>query len=45
MDEFGETPTFYIWPEGHEEGQPFPEDFLDRVRKALTEAGLDFESV
>lgn len=45
MDEFGETPSFYIWPLGHEEGQPFPDDFQDKVRKALNDAGFDFESV
>lgn len=43
MDEFGETPTFYIWPSGHEEGQPFPEDFHERVHAALNAAGLEAE--
>jgi len=45
MDEFGETPTFYIWPQNHEEGQPMPDDFYDKVRDALDAAGLDFERV
>lgn len=44
MNEFGETPVFYIWPQGHEEGEPFPEDFYDRVYSALRAAGLDAEN-
>jgi hypothetical protein len=43
MDEYGETPTYYIWPEGHEEGTPFPEDFSARLYEALRSAGLDCE--
>lgn len=43
MDEFGETPTFYIWPVDHEEGNPFPEDFDKRLRETLRAAGFDFE--
>jgi hypothetical protein len=40
MDEFGETPCYYIWPVGHTEGQPFPVDFDDRLRRALRDVGL-----
>lgn len=43
MDEFGETPSYYIWPKDHEEGQPFPEDFRERLHRALTEAGFEYE--
>lgn len=43
MNEFGETPSFYIWPEGHEEGQPFPENFSSKVYAALAAAGLAAE--
>jgi len=45
MDEFGETPTFYIWPKDHVEGDPFPADFYTRVRVALEAAGFGSESV
>lgn len=44
MNEFGETPTFYIWPKDHEEGEPFPEDFYSRVCEALAAAGFDAET-
>jgi hypothetical protein len=43
MDEFGETPTFYIWPANHEEGDPFPEDFTSRLLAALSAAGFEAE--
>jgi hypothetical protein len=45
MDEFGETPTIYVWPIDHEEGQPLPDDFYQRLRDALTAGGFDYESV
>ncbi len=45
MDEFGETPSFYIWPKGHEEGEAFPEDFQERLTKALESVGLEWERV
>lgn len=44
MNEFGETPTIYIWPKGHTEGQPFPEDFQERFSAALAAAGIEWES-
>jgi hypothetical protein len=43
MDEFGETPTFYIWPKDHVEGEPFPDDFYKRVAEALHIFGLEGE--
>mgnify|MGYP001566266075 CR=1 FL=1 len=45
MDEFGESPSFYIWPTDHEEGEPFPDDFYRRVNKALRDAGFECETV
>lgn len=45
MDEFGETPRVYLWPENHEEGQPFPDDFWERVRKGLDSVGIEYETV
>jgi len=45
MDEFGEDHAFYIWPQGHEPGQPFPDDFRDRVKRALAAEGLECENV
>jgi hypothetical protein len=44
-DEFGEDPSFYVWPEGHEDGTPFPEDFYDRLSKGLSSVGLSWEPV
>lgn len=44
MDEFGESPSFYIWPIDHVEGEPFPEDFYQRVTQALRDAGFDCET-
>jgi len=45
MDEFGEERAFYIWPSEHEEGEPYPEDFYERVYQALRDAGFNCESV
>ncbi|AXH44428.1 hypothetical protein PP353_gp52 [Arthrobacter phage Kumotta] len=45
MDEFGETPSIYVWPAGHEEGEPFPDDFWGRVRDGLKAVGIECETV
>jgi hypothetical protein len=45
MNEFGEFPSIYVSPKDHEEGTAFPEDFNDRLSKALTDAGIDWEWV
>jgi len=45
MDEYGETPTYYIWPEDHEEGNPIPAEFFDKLRDVLSAAGIAFEAV
>lgn len=45
MNEFDETPRIYVWPDGHEEGQPFPEDFWSLVTKGLRSVGIEWESV
>lgn len=45
MDEFGESPSFYIFPKDHEDGQPFPEDFHERLTAALDSVDLAWESV
>lgn len=44
-DEFGENPSFYIWPKDHEEGTAYPEDFDERLSRALASEGLDWERV
>jgi hypothetical protein len=44
MNEFGEYTSIYIWPKGHEEGQPFPDDFWNRVRRALDSEDLEYET-
>ena len=45
MDEFGESPSIYVWPTGHEEGMPFPEDFWTVVGDALKAVGIEWEVV
>lgn len=45
MDEFGESPQYYIWPEDHIEGESFGHDFHARLTRALKTEGLDWESV
>lgn len=45
MDEFGETPSYYIWPKGHVEGEPFPEDFYQRLWLSLDGNDFAFERV
>lgn len=45
MDEYGETPSIYVWPADHEAGDPFPEDFYERLRAALKAAGFGMETV
>lgn len=44
MNQFGETPSIYVWPEGHEEGEAFPEDFWARVGKGLESVGIAWEN-
>ena len=44
MDEFGETPTIYVWPIDHIEGESLPDDFYTRLGVALTAAGFDWET-
>lgn len=45
MDEYGETPSIYVWPKDHEEGTPLPDDFRDRLSAALDSAGIEWEWV
>lgn len=45
LDEFGETPSIYVWPADAEEGWERPEDFWDRVREGLASVGIDYETV
>ena len=45
MNEFGETPSIYVWPKGHEEGSEFPEDFWRMLSDALDSAGIEWESI
>lgn len=45
MDEFGETPTIYVWPLDHEEETPFPDDFYQRLDATLRAAGFGWETV
>lgn len=45
MNEFGETPSVYLWPEGHEEGNSYPEDFWERVNQGLKSVGIEWEAV
>lgn len=43
-DEFGEDPSIYVWPKGHEDGTPFPEDFWSRLREVLDAGGFEMET-
>jgi hypothetical protein len=45
MDEFGEFHSIYVWPAGHEDGTAFPEDFYDKLTKALNSVGIEWEIV
>lgn len=44
-NEFGEDPSFYVFPVDHEDGTAYPEDFYERLTKGLASVGLDWESV
>ena len=44
-NEFGENPSFYVFPVDHEEGTAYPDDFEERLQKALSSVGLDYERV
>jgi hypothetical protein len=43
MNEFGESPSIYVWPVDHEDGTSFPDDFNERLGNALAEAGIEWE--
>jgi len=45
MNEFGETPSIYLWPKDHEEGNKYPEDFWERVSTGLKSVGIEWETV
>lgn len=45
MDEFGDTMTIYVWPKDHEPGDPYPDDFNQRLIAALVSAGIEWEPV
>ena len=45
MDEYGETPTIYVWLKGHEDGTALPEDFWERLDAALATGGFERECV
>lgn len=45
MNEFGEFPAFYIWPKDHVDGEPFPEDFQERLYNVLREFDFEVEAV
>lgn len=42
-DEFGEERSIYVWPKGHEDGEPYPEDFWARLWAALDAGGFEGE--
>jgi len=45
MDEFGDTPSVYVWPKDHTEGDSFGEDFWERVTRGLDSVGIEWETV
>jgi hypothetical protein len=44
-NEFGEDPSIYVWPAGHEDETPYPDDFWQRVTKGLRSVGIEWEPV
>lgn len=40
MDEFGEERSIYVWPKDQVEGEPYPEDFWQRLWAALDAGGF-----
>lgn len=42
-NEFGEDPAIYVWPSDHVDGEPFPDDFYEKVTKGLRSVGIDWE--
>lgn len=44
MNEFGETPVIYVWPLDHAEGEPFPDNFWQKVGEGLRSVGIDYET-
>lgn len=45
MDEFGESPSIYVWPLDKEEGEwNFVDDVMPRLRECMKAAGLGWES-
>lgn len=43
-NEFGDDPMIYVWPKGHEDGTPYPEDFWERLTEALRSADIEWEN-
>lgn len=44
-NEDGEDPSIYVWPIDHEDGDPFPDDFWEKVTEGLRSVGIEWESV
>lgn len=44
-DEFGEDPSIYVFPLGVDDGWVQPDDFYDRIDKALRSVGIGWETV
>lgn len=44
-NEFGDDPAYYIWPKDQKDGEPFGDDFHERLTRALATENLDWESV
>lgn len=42
MDGFGEI---YVWPKGQEDGKNLPEDFWERLGRALESEDIGWETV
>lgn len=45
MNEFDEEVSIYVWPKGHEDGEPYGDDFYERLWAALDAAGFEGEVV
>ena len=44
-NEFGEEVSIYVWPTDGEDGEPYPDDFYERIGSALSSVGISYEVV
>lgn len=45
MNEFDEEVSIYVWPKETEMGEPYGDDFYERLTKGLDSVGIAWETV